>query len=76
MSVQTEDKDKQAELSGDPEVFLVAIWETDHHAPAQILGRAVTISLARAIFLAALNEYRGRRITISQGGQILEQSPG
>jgi hypothetical protein len=40
----------------------------------RVLGRAVNVRMARAIFNAAINEHPGRRITLSRGDSLIADS--
>jgi hypothetical protein len=42
----------------------------------RVLGRAVSVELAQAIFKAAQGEYPQRRITLNQGDSTLAESSG
>ena len=54
--------------------YAVELWNDDRTGVEKILARAFKISLARAIFRAALDENPGRRIVLRQGGRIVEDN--
>jgi hypothetical protein len=54
--------------------FRVELWLEDHDGVERILARAVSAALAHAIFKAAQVEHPERRITLSNGEQIIADS--
>ena len=54
--------------------FVVELWRPDEDVSERVLGRAVNLTLARAIYLAALQDFPGRRIVISRGQAIIADS--
>ena len=54
--------------------FVVELWRTAEDAPERILGRALNLTLARAIYLAALQDFPDRRIIIRTGDMIIADS--
>ena len=55
-------------------VYAVELWREDASAIDQILGRTASISLARAMFVAAKEEHPGRQILLRHGDQVVERS--
>jgi hypothetical protein len=49
--------------------FAVELWSAD--GKPQVLGRAESITLARAIFTAARNEHPQHRLTLRKAGQVI-----
>lgn len=56
--------------------YAVELWDEHHSGVEKILARAFRLSLARAIFRAALDENPGRRITLRHDGRVLEDNGG
>jgi hypothetical protein len=54
--------------------FIVELCRAEEDRPERILGRALNLTLARAIYLAALQDFPGRRIIIRKGGMIIADS--
>ena len=54
--------------------YAVELWSEDRKSMEKVLARASKISLARAIFFAALGENPGRRIVLRHGGRIVEDN--
>jgi len=54
--------------------YAVELWDEEHRQVEKILARALKISLARAIFRAALEEYPNRRIVLRQDERIVEDN--
>ena len=52
--------------------YIVELWNLTRTAPERILGRAVSIGLAKVIFDAARAEHIDRRILLRQGREVLE----
>jgi hypothetical protein len=52
--------------------YCVEVW--DGAKVERILARAINVSLARAIFTAAIGENPRRRITLRRGTQVIEDS--
>jgi hypothetical protein len=53
--------------------FAVEMWTMDGHVD-RVLARSSSIVIARAAFQSALSEYPGARLTLSQGGRLLDSS--
>lgn len=53
--------------------FSVEIWPEEDGRP-RVLGRAATLTLAHAIFSAALEAYPGKRIVLARGAEVLQDS--
>ncbi len=54
--------------------YAVELWTLTRTQVEQVLGRASSMTLARAIFDAAQTEHLGRRITLRKGGEVLAQA--
>ena len=52
--------------------YTVELWDLPRLAAERVVGRAASIVLARAIFLAAQKEHLGRRIVLRRGSQVLD----
>ena len=55
-------------------VYAVELWTPDSAALEQILARAASATLARAIFTAAQQEHPGRHIVLRQGDQVIDRT--
>jgi hypothetical protein len=51
--------------------FVVELFHAEEDRPDRILGRALNLTLARAIYVAALQDFPNRRIVIRKGGMII-----
>jgi hypothetical protein len=69
-------KDKASPTArGDEDLpYAVELWSEDRQQAEKVLARAFRISLARAIFRAALDESPGRRIVLRHGDRIIEDN--
>jgi len=69
---------KPASQDGSPDndelSYAVELWTPDRKSVEKVVARAFTISLARAIFRAALDENPGRRIVLRHGERIVEDN--
>ncbi len=54
--------------------YQVTLWAGENGSVQKVLARAVTVILARAIYIAALTENPGRRITLNRGPEIISDS--
>ena len=54
--------------------YRIELHADDGGAGERVLARAVSAELARAIFMAALTEYPGRRITLRKGNRTMADS--
>ncbi|HXR95970.1 MAG TPA: hypothetical protein VN718_08825 [Rhizomicrobium sp.] len=54
--------------------YAVELWSEDRARVEKVLARAFNISLARAIFRAALEENPGRRVVLSHGPRVVEDN--
>lgn len=54
--------------------FVVELWRPEQDAAERVLGRAVNLTLARAIYLAALQDFPDRRIILRRGQAIIVDS--
>lgn len=54
--------------------YAVELWDESRRQVEKILARAFRVSLARAIFRAALDENPGRRIVLRHGERIVEDN--
>jgi hypothetical protein len=61
-------------MSNDALLYVVELWTHDQSAVEQVLARAATAMLARAIFAAAKAEYPGRHIVLRHGDRTIEQT--
>lgn len=59
--------------SDDAIPFSVEAWPPEGASP-RVIGRAVTLMLAHAIFSAALESYPGARIVLKRGVEVLQDS--
>ena len=55
--------------------YFIELWNEAASQLQRILARASTISLARAIFKAAIAEHPNRRITLRHGSRIVADDP-
>lgn len=55
--------------------YTIELWSEDRTAVSKVLARAVSVSLARAIFAAAMTEYPDRRVTLRRGSRTIAKSP-
>ena len=58
----------------EPLSFAVELRREAQDRPERILGRAFNLTLARAIYLAALQDFPGRRIIIRSGESVIADS--
>jgi hypothetical protein len=54
--------------------YAVELWNLQRTACERIIGRAASVTLARAIFTAAQGEHLGRLIRLRRGAQVLGES--
>jgi hypothetical protein len=54
--------------------YRVTLWVEEDAPVVKVLARAASIVLARAIYIAALTENPGRRITLNRGPEIISDS--
>ena len=54
--------------------YTIELWDADKREIERLLARAVSASLARAIYSAAREEHPERRVTLSRGSRIISQS--
>jgi hypothetical protein len=57
-----------------PLPYTIELWDLPRVAPERIIGRAASMALARAIFIAAQTEHLGRRIVLRRGGKVMSES--
>jgi hypothetical protein len=62
------------QMGNDELEFAVELWTHDQSAVEQILARAASVMLARAIFTAAKNEYPGRHIVLRHADRVVDQT--
>lgn len=55
--------------------YRIELWTLGRQEVERVLARAASITLARAIFLAAQSEYVGRYIVLRRGGKVMDESP-
>jgi hypothetical protein len=55
--------------------YKIELWNLGRQDVERVLGRAGSMTLARAIFLAARSEYLGRHVVLRRGGRIVDESP-
>ena len=66
-------RDRAAKRNALP--YLIELWREEASDQAErVLARAVSATLARAIFKAALNEHPNRRITLRRGSRVIADS--
>ena len=66
---------QQDKASDDAELpYAIELWDETRGRVEKILARAFKISLARAIFRAALDENPGRRVVLRHGERIVEDN--
>jgi hypothetical protein len=58
----------------DPLPYAIELWDLPRDGPERILGRAASMVLARAIFLAAQSEHLGRKILLKRGSRVMAES--
>ncbi|HXS06250.1 MAG TPA: hypothetical protein VN723_05615 [Rhizomicrobium sp.] len=72
-----EQRKTQAPEGSDEELpFAVELWDEAGAKVQKILARASRLSLARAIYKAAIEENQERRITIRHDGKLVAESTG
>ncbi len=54
--------------------YKVELWTLGRQTVERVLARAASMALARAIFLAARDEYVGRYIVLRRGGKVIDES--
>jgi len=54
--------------------YKVELWSQTREEVERVLARAASMALARAMFLAAQNEYLGRYIVLRRGGKVIDES--
>ncbi len=54
--------------------YRVTLWLEENEPIGKVLARAASIVLARAIYVAALTENPGRRITLNRGPETISDS--
>ncbi len=54
--------------------YRVTIWVEESTSGVKVLARAANVVLARAIYVAALTENPGRRITLDRGLETISDS--
>jgi hypothetical protein len=60
---------------GDEELsFTIELWDMRRERRERVLGRAASVVLARAIYVAALQEHLGRHIRLTRGDRVIEAS--
>jgi hypothetical protein len=63
--------------SGEDLPYRIELWQAPRHdAVERVLARALSATLARAIFQAAQSEHPERRITLSKGAHVIADSAG
>lgn len=65
---------QSSQADGDPLVYAIELWTNDGDAFEQVLARAGSLTLARAIFAAAKQEHPGRHIILRHGDRELDKS--
>jgi hypothetical protein len=76
---QADAKSTEAPARGEPHenedlAYRVTLWVEEDTPVLKVLGRAASVVLARAIYVAALTENPGRRITLNRGPEIISDS--
>jgi len=74
MTVRQQNK-LQAAAKNDKLPYFIELWDESSSQVEQVLAQASKISLARAIFKAALGEHPGRRVTLRYGSRIMSDDP-
>lgn len=77
--IRSEDESRVVSLSaatgaGPRLPYTVELWDLARRAPERIIGRAASVSLARAIYAAAVREHLDRRVVLRRGTHILSDS--
>jgi hypothetical protein len=54
--------------------YAVELWNLSRTAPERVIARAASLTLARAIFVAAAGEHPGRKVVLRRGAQALQES--
>jgi hypothetical protein len=65
---------ERAAAAVSPLPYAIELWDLPRRAPERIVGRAASMVLARAIFVAAQNEHLGRRLVLRRGRRVLAES--
>lgn len=61
-------------VESDALAYTVELWSEDNAGLEQILARALSAGVARAIFTAAKDEHPGRHIVLRHGDKVIDQS--
>jgi hypothetical protein len=67
-------RSQQSQAGDDPLVYAVELWTEDRAALDQILARASSATLARAIFAAAKEEHPARHLVLRYGVNVIDQT--
>ena len=54
--------------------YRIELWNLQRQGVERLLARAANVTLARAIFIAAQNEYLGRYVVLRRGSQVVAES--
>jgi hypothetical protein len=54
--------------------YAVELWDLLRDRPERVVGRAASMVLARAIFMAAQSEHLGRKIVLRRGANVLDET--
>jgi hypothetical protein len=73
-SQATPRRPQSGQADGAPLVYAVELWAEGGDALEQVLARASSLTLARAIFAAAKQEHPGRRIILRHGDRELDKA--
>ncbi len=73
------DEDRVVSIAGGgqadaPLPYEVELWDLPRRAPERVIARAASVTLARAIFVAAQTEHLGRRIVLRRGNKVISDS--
>jgi hypothetical protein len=52
--------------------YVVEIWDLPRAKVEEVMARADTLAVARAIFEAAISENPSRRVVLRQGARVIE----
>jgi hypothetical protein len=76
IKVREQDEPKSPPIANkDDELpYAVELWDETRSDIEKILARAFKMSLARAIFRAALEENPGRKVTLRHAGRVVEDN--
>ena len=63
-----------ATAAASPLPYAIELWDLPKLRPERVIGRAASMVLARAIFVAARSEHPGRRIVLRRGSKVVAET--